>query len=179
MSLLSLANAKLHLNFTDTDDDAELQWFIDACESAIGDRVGPLTPVSKTERLDGGGRTMTLISRPVASLTSVTAVYSGNVLTLSDLHLDHGVITYNNGFPFIERAYDVVFMHGWANPTSSLMHVIRDMVKHFWDTQRGQGGSGRRRSSDQQIAEKIAGAAYMFTYRVEAGMAPHKPILVY
>lgn len=150
MSVLTLAEAKEHLNITvDTYDD-ELTATIDAAEAIVGRLVGPLTPTSTTARVHGCTRTLLLPSAPALTLTSVTPVESGSPLDVASLLLDTnaGTVVFTDGRTwFWARAYDVEFDTGWAADAlpADLLYAVKEMVRHLWKTQRGamqRPGSG-------------------------------------
>ena len=176
MTVLTLPEAKAHLNITSNTQDAELGSFIESAESAIADRVGPLAPTGVTVRVEGGRRALVLpTARSVISLTSVTPV--GSVaLVLEDLHLNAraGVIEYADGSAFSARAYDVVFQAGYDALPGALRMAVLEMVRHLWDTQRG-GGSARIGSPQfEGTANTIPGAAYLLPFRVSELIAPYR-----
>jgi hypothetical protein len=144
MSVLTLAEAKKHLNITDGDHDAEVQSFVDAAEAALAvSRVGPIGPVPTTARVSGGGRTLLLPVAPAVSLTSVTPT-GGAALTLTDLYLDKtaGTVAYTSDAPFTAFWYDVVYVAGRAaNDVSDyLLWVNRELLRAMWSVQRPFGG---------------------------------------
>lgn len=175
MSVLTLAEAKAHLNITDSGSDAELQTFVDAAEAALAARVGPLGPVTTSARVAGGGRTLLLPVAPAVSITSVTPV-GGTALTLSDLYLDQtgGTVAYISDSPFTSYWYDVVYVAGRALNAcpDDLLMADKELLRHMWTTQRP---SGRFASPlADTAANTIPGAAYLL-FRVEALLAPYLP----
>jgi len=139
MSVLTLAEVKTHLNITVATYDAELQTFIDACESLVADKTGPLTSVATTERVSGGGTGLVLRATPVVSLTSVTPVNgSAYSLTLLDVDKSAGVIEWLSGARFQTGKYDVVFQSGRATMPDGLRLAIKDLIRDNWvHSQRG------------------------------------------
>jgi hypothetical protein len=173
MSVLTLAEARTHLNLTAGPHDAEVQTFIDAAEAAITQRCGPLASTATTVRLQGGDYALVLPSVPAVSLTSVTPV-DGTALTLSDLYLDTsaGLVTYDSGAAFSDRLYDVVYNAGRATCPADLLMAVKELVRHMWQTQRGPT---RRPGSQpsESAANTVPGAAYLLPFRVSELIAPH------
>lgn len=173
MSVVTLAEAKLHLNITANTDDAEIQTKIDAAEGAVVDKTGPLTNTSVTERVRGGGCALTVQVTPLVSVTSVTPADGGTPLDVSQMTTDEaGVIEYLTGARFTDRWYDVEFTagHGTAIP-ANLKEGVLELVRHLWDTQRG----GSRRPGppvSTAASNTLPGAAYLFPFRVEQLIAP-------
>jgi hypothetical protein len=66
----------------------------------------------------------------------------------------------------------VVYSAGRASCPADLLLAVRELVRHIWETQRG----GTRRpgsSASSETANTIAGAAYLFPFRVEQLLAPY------
>jgi hypothetical protein len=82
MTLLSVADFKLHLSGNVTTDDAALQDLLDAAEAAIEDRYGPIGTISETHQ--GTGRLMGL-DRKAQAILSVSE--RGVALDASDYRL--------------------------------------------------------------------------------------------
>lgn len=154
MSLVLLADVKTHLNITGTTYDPELQTMIDAAESAIAQMLNcgsTLATQAITQRAAGRTRTLVLTRGPVVSVTSVTGSLSG-ALTLSDLDIDleHGLIYYPplQALAFLDPYYTVVYQAGYTSLTPDLVLAVKELVRHFWASQRGgasrpgQGGGG-------------------------------------
>jgi hypothetical protein len=176
MSVVTLADAKQHLNETNTAVDAELQSFISAAEFAVAAKIGPLTVTASTERVRGG-RVLIVSSTPIAVLTSVTPVF-GSPLDASFLYTDAaaGVISYYaSWFPL--PYYDVVYTAGRAVNASTFPDIylgIQELVRHLWMTQRGSAGGGARYSGHGTALDTVVpGSGYTFPYRVEQLLAPY------
>lgn len=164
MSVVTLAQAKSHLNITVATFDSELQSMLDSCEAALVKKVGPLASTATTVDVEGG-RCLLLPTTPVVSLTSVTPI-NGTALTVSDLHVTtSGVITWTLGGCFTSTWYTVVYQAGRATLPDDLKLAVLELVRHKWTTQRGSGRPGS--------VEPIPGAAYMFPYVVNELIADH------
>lgn len=174
MSVLLLAEAKTHLNWSSALNDAELQEMIDAAEAVLAKHVGPLTSVATTVRVYGGSCALALPRLPAVSLTSVTPSDGGSALTLGDLYLNPGAgtVTYNSGAYFSARYYTVVYNAGRATCPDDLLMAVKELVRHMWMTQRG--GSRRPGSAaSDATANTVPGAAYMLPFRVTELITPH------
>lgn len=174
MSVLTLADAKTHLNITGSTNDTELQAFIDAAEAAIGKRVGPLTSTSVTARVDGCAPALVLPTAPAISLTSVTPV-GGSALTLADLYLDTetAVIQWNRYGWFTADRYDVVYAAGRSTVPLDLLQAVKEMVRYLWDTQRGNAPASSGILPDSEPAFDPTSNASLW-WRVEQLIAPHR-----
>lgn len=148
MSAVTLADVKAHLNMTGSGNDTELQRFIDVAETAIGNRVGPLTPVARVEKHNGGANVLILNSPRAVSLTSITYA-DGTTSTLSDYDLDTatGIVYWNYGtagrFPSGTRQVTVTYQAGWSSLPADLVHAVKELVRHLWETQRGANTGSR------------------------------------
>lgn len=73
MGLVTLEDAKEHLNITDSTHDVELQGFIDASTQFVTYITGPVVPTTFTNEVhDGGWPTIVLFNPPIISVQSVT-----------------------------------------------------------------------------------------------------------
>jgi len=140
MSVLSLADAKTHLNITVGDYDAELLSLIAACEKRIAAEVGPLSPTATTSRVRGRGWDLPLPVTPVISLTSVTPV-GGVAMDLSSLYVEpkSGVVEFDSGFGYFPAyRYTVVYQAGRTTCPDNLLTAVKELVRLTWaGTQRG------------------------------------------
>lgn len=185
MSVLTLADAKAHLNKGGSVDDVELQKFIDAAESVIGSRCGPLVSTQITKRCPGRASSLRFPITPVLDLVNVTAVNTGEVLNLADLMVSpSGIVEYIIGWGvgwarFWLPWYDVTVHAGnadvAANVPPDLLYGVKELVRHLWETQRGRAsGRGLNSVGSNSYGADIIGAAYMLVYRV---MEPIQPYL--
>ncbi|WP_183092908.1 phage head-tail connector protein [Nocardioides stalactiti] len=179
MSTVSLDAVKVHLNIPadKLTHDTELQVFIDAAESAIGERVGPLAAVERTVRITPYPRTLRVPS-PAAAFTAVVDA-DGSAVAVADLRVDaaSGLAYYLDGSAFTSRWYDVTYMHGYDPCPADLVLAVKEMVRHLWAT---QTGPARRPGStaSNEMSNTVPGAAFMFPFRVSQLIAPHMPQLV-
>lgn len=176
MAVPNLDDIKAHLNIDDVKHDDKLRDFIEAAVAAIGERVGPLAPEARTVRVRPAGRGLRVPS-PAISLTSVTG-NDGAEVTISDLYLaPTGLISLEDGGALTARFYTVTYMAGRDPIPADLVLAVKELVRHFWDTQRGptvRPGAGRSDSA----ANSVPGAAYTFPFRVSELLKPHLPLLV-
>lgn len=171
MSVLTVDDAKAHLNITAEGNTGKLQGMIDAAEAAIARRVGPLEPTTVTVTTSGSAA-LNLPVYPILSLTSVTGD-GGTVIPLAGLTVDSqsGVITGSAGFG--SGAYVVTYTAGRETCPADLLMAVKEMVRHLWETQRGPTGRpGSNRS--ESTSNTIPGAAYIYPFRVEQLIAPHE-----
>ena len=177
---LSLTAAKRHLNLSRNDSDDEVLDTIRAAEAILAHRVGPLAPVTYTERVDGSGDVLALTFTPVLSITSLTPRY-GTPLVPADFDVDPetGHLTYPSGTVFGARHYDVTYVAGRpaGQCPPDLLQASAELTRHLWDQQRGPGAV-RPGSQAEQPANTIAGAQYLLPFRVEQIIAPHERLAI-
>jgi hypothetical protein len=164
VAVLTLNEAKAHLNITSTTQDDELQTFMAAAEAAIERRIGPLVATSVTRRVFGGD-SYALPVYPALSVTSVTPV-GGTALPLDGIYVGpDGVLTGAGYAP--TAGYDVTYQAGHAataaDVPADLRLAILEMVRHLWESQRRSRG---------QVTD-VPGSAHAFPYRVEELLAPY------
>lgn len=170
MSVLTLSEAKSHLNISSATYDGELQAMIDAAEAVIVERVGPLGPVEITSRVTGT-RSLVLPVYPVLSLTSVADSSEIAVdLDTLDVDLITGVVTSSGTLGCLP--YSVTYMAGRASLPANLRLAVLELVRHFWDTQRGPSRRPGSTASDS-ASNTVPGAAYLLPFRVEQLLAPY------
>lgn len=143
-SAVPLADVKRHLDMTTTENDAELQAFIDAAEARLTYEVGPLTAASVTEKHDGGRDRLLLHTYPIVTVDAVTI--NGAALDVTTLDVDgaSGIVygTFNGG----RRGVIVSYTAGRTTLPADLRQAVLELVAHLWESQRGSapaaGGFG-------------------------------------
>lgn len=166
MSVVTLAEAKAHLNIERDDQDDEIQSHLDAAEAAVAKRVGALEPTAVTERVRGCAASLVLTSLPAVSLTSVTAV-GGDALDVSDLYVGPaGVVEYEESSTwFGSRAYTVVYEAGHDPLPNDLRQAVLEMTRHLWAAQRG-GGTRPGSPPSTELSNTLPGSSIALPFRV-------------
>jgi Phage gp6-like head-tail connector protein len=139
-ALLSLADAKAHLNITSTSSDDELREFLEAATAAIEEKVGPIVRRTHTEQFTGGGCRIYLHNTEVLAVTALTLISDGSTpVSLSELNINgsRGVITRKNGSAFPTGQMSITYTVGrsYVDPNWTLAAKI--IVEHNWETQLG------------------------------------------
>jgi hypothetical protein len=174
MSVVSVAQAKQHLNITAGTSEAEIQAFIDSCEAAISRHVGPLSATATTVEVSGCGRALILPTTPAISLTTVTD-YTGATVPTTDLRVTtDGIVTYKIGGTFTSPWYTVVYQAGRATVPDDLLLAVLELMRHKWMASQ-RGGKGNQVA---MLANTLPGAAYTFPFAVTELMAPHIRVAV-
>jgi hypothetical protein len=141
ISLISVQEAKDHLNFKSGDSDEELSRFMMASTELVEAKAGYTIRRSFTDRISEGVWQIVLPRRPVLSVQSVTSVWPGGPSwTTSQLITDGeaGIIAPATLlFPFWWGPWDVAYTVGRAVPLEKHLHAVKEQLRHLWDTQRG------------------------------------------
>jgi Phage gp6-like head-tail connector protein len=176
-SLLSLAEAKAHLNITGTSSDDELRNFLSAATELIESKVGPCVPRTFTERVSQGACQLALSHYPVTSVTSVTSVWPGGPSwTAEELFTDTdaGIVAQVTLWPFWWGPWDVAYVSGRQVIPERFLHACKELVRHLWETQRGSSAPSVLQG--EEMFTTAAGFAFTFPRRVleaiEADMTP-------
>jgi len=161
--LLSVADAKQHLNIATSSVDAELQGFIDASTAGIERHLGgPAIIRTVTEQIEQPidlWRSLPLTYRPFVALTSITA--GGQSVAITDVYVTPGRV--------LRRKFGLPFVPFWAQPwvitytagldvsaPPSVVLACKVIVAHLWATQRGQSG-GRGPGANNEYGSTAVG----------------------
>lgn len=138
--LISLADAKTHLNMTTIDAarDVELQFWLDVTTRWVEDRVGPvnLRTVTQTTTPHLG---LVYLKGPVVSLTSMAGAYGyTDTYVVTDYYLDaeSGVVRPGPG-DYLCSPLTVTYVAGRVAVPDAMSGAARMLAKALWDTQRG------------------------------------------
>jgi hypothetical protein len=170
-SLISLADAKAHLNITTTTSDDELREYLEAATEIVESYVGPIVTRTHTARVDGYRSAIPLPHTQVTGVTAVTLVSDGSSpITLSDLAVDTdtGVISYKAGGVFPYGKLDVTYTVGRSFVKANWTLAAKIIVKHNWETQLGNLPSIQGDGSGYVVT----GAGYLVPYRAISLLQP-------
>lgn len=144
MALITLAEAKQTLNDTSTDNDDELQAYIDAATAVVERELGRIVDSRQfTEEMtvpaDTTASAVQLSSVPVINLVSVQSIDGSTTWNVADLHVNKatGLVTVQNGDQFNGT---VVFTYtaGYVDIPGNYRMAGRHVVYDLWaSTQRG------------------------------------------
>jgi hypothetical protein len=145
VSVLSLQDAKDHLNITSTAYDTELQSKIATIQANLEKLCGgPILTRTVTERVrvSDYGTALAVRQRPLVAVTSITDIAAGTSISTADLDVDTnaGVIRRKLGLPFLGRGpdYTVVYTAGWGTAVPAAFNeAARIILEHLWQTQHG------------------------------------------
>lgn len=145
MSLPTIADLKIHLNMTGTENDGELADVLDAAVEMVGGLIGPIVSVTVTETHYGMSSNLLLLRRmPVGALTAISARYgaTSTALTLGDYELDPatGIVRTVSGSGF-RGDFTVTYSSGRATVPADIRLAVLIIASHLWETQRVPGAS--------------------------------------
>ena len=170
-SLLSLADAKAHLNITSTTYDDELREYLEAATKIVEDYVGPIVRRTHTARVCGYRRAIPLPHTQVTAVTAVTQVSDGSSpITLSDLAVNTtaGIVSYKNGGTIGYGDLDITYTVGRSYVEPNWTLAAKIIVKHNWDTQLGNLPSIQGDSAGYVVT----GSGYLVPYRALSLLQP-------
>lgn len=168
MALLTLAEAKAQLDIETTQNDVELQAYIDSLTAVIEGYIGPVENREVTETADGRGTLLALLHPPVVSVTSMTPVLDGGQsVDVARLHVDgpSGTVRRLDGGSFSGGPWTVVYMAGRGSIAPTINLAARILLQHLWRTQNG-GARGGQRADDFDVTEPVVGFGYAVPNRV-------------
>lgn len=174
--ILSLADAKQHLNKTTTTDDDEIRSWVESITAGIEGLCGPVIVRTVTERHDGRKvPVICLRQTPVLSVTSVVAILTGGTTyTVADLDVDTvtGVVQRKDGGT-LTGPLRVTYSAGRRIVPAAMSSAGRIILQHLWRTQQGPGrpqlGTG-----DFDVTEPIAGFGYAIPNRALQLLEPYR-----
>lgn len=136
--LLSLDDARQHLNLTGTTNDAELEVYLAAVTDAIEAYIGPVGRRTVTETVYPTSGVLLLSTSPVLSITSITP-YAGVALGAGTYSLRPGGFVYPATYAagFYAPEYAVVYVAGRAAVPAAVNMAARLVLQRLWETQRG------------------------------------------
>lgn len=170
-ALLSLADAKAHLNTTSTTRDEEIREYLEAATEIVESYVGPIVRRTKTARVCGYRSHIALPHTQVLSITSVTVVKDGSTpINLSDLSIDtkSGVVSHKNGSSFPYGDMDWVYVVGRATVQANWTLAAKIILKHNWEVKLGSLPSIQGDSPGYVVD----GSGYLVPYRAISLLQP-------
>lgn len=170
-AILSLADAKKHLNIPDDDisEDAEVRFWNTATTRAVEYFTGPIVPRTITEtHNDRVACVIVLRHTPVLDLVSVQPTREGGtVYAVGDLVLDGEtgeVALYGAGLLYGPQQF--TYRAGRTVVTENISAGARIILQHLWRTQRaGRRGSLPGGGQDYAVTEPIPGLGYAIPNR--------------
>ncbi|MBA2951590.1 head-tail connector protein [Streptomyces himalayensis] len=180
-AILSLADAKAHLDITTTTEDDELRGWIEAVTHLVEQFTGVCargTVVEDHSIQPSGVRELALRRTPVLSLTSAVAILTGGTsYTVGDLDVDTrmGIVRLRSG----GRMYGplrITYTAGRAVIPANITAAAKIILQHLWRTQYGASRAlaGIGGGDDFNVTEPIAGFGYAIPNRALQLLEPHR-----
>lgn len=140
-ALVTLEEAKTHLNITAVTWDAEILGMVEAVTEPVERLVGSVLPVTYIEFHDGGRAAIALSHRPVLSVDEVT-LPGGSTLAADGYAIDSdaAVLTRVAGgyrWQWEPGRVGVEYTAGLAAVPPHVRLAALIIVGHMWETQRG------------------------------------------
>jgi hypothetical protein len=177
-SIVSISEAKAHLNMTGTGDDDELRRFMQAATELVESRAGTCVPRTVTDEWITGSvrQLIRLPSGPLPSKTSVTSITStwpgGPSWGPDDLIVNPaaGTVRLKTMVPFWWGPWTWSGTAGRTVIPERFLQAAKEQLRHLWETQRGPSpspplpgeelfttGAGWSFSVPQRVIELLAG----------------------
>jgi hypothetical protein len=140
ISLISMQEAKDHLNITTANYDEELSRFMQAATELVQSKGGHTIRQSFTDEIsDDIAFQLVLPRMPVLSVTSVTSVWPGGPSwDTTQLRVSpSGIVTQVQPVPFWWGPWTCVYQVGRAVPLETHLQAVKEQLRHLWETQRG------------------------------------------
>jgi hypothetical protein len=140
-AIVSLADARAHLNMSATTNDEELRRFVEAATDFIEGKIGPVVRRTITNKpVIPGADGRLYLNGPAVSLTTITAAYgSGGTYTVGDYYLDTGTGVVHP--PYYGQTFTlpvlVTYVAGRVIVPPAIRQAALDYIKWRWESQRG------------------------------------------
>lgn len=161
--IISLADAKAHLNKTSDADDEELRSWLEVTTEIVDELAGKATArrtVTERHTVRGVASHVSLTWTPVLSVSSVASLDTATTWDVDLLDVDPAtgmVRTLPVGPPFC-GLLRVVYTAGYASVPARYTGAARIILRHLWESQRG-GRSQRRSGVVNDDMQLVAGYA--------------------
>jgi hypothetical protein len=137
--IVSLAEAKAHLNMTSTTNDEELRRYIDAATDFIESRIGYVVRRTVVETVYPSGGVL-FLTGPVISLTTMVAAYGySGVYSVANYSIAPGsaVLPNYGSSSLYYGPVTVTYVAGRAVVPALIRQAALDYIAWKWETQRG------------------------------------------
>ncbi|MGW3166979.1 hypothetical protein ACWC9Q_29795 [Streptomyces sp. NPDC001142] len=176
-AILSLADARAHLNLTGARDDAEVQFWNAATTRAVEYYVGPVVPRVFIEQHDvRDAAAIVLLRTPVIAVTGVDSVSSGAAAyPVTGLGMDGatGELYRLDGGRMVGRLR-ITYRAGRTVVSENIQAGARIILEHLWLTQRGPRGGLAGGGQDYSVTEPIPGLGYAVPNRALQLLEPDR-----
>lgn len=175
--ILSLADARQHLNLISTKDDDEVRFWINATTRAVEHYTGPVIPQVFTEQHNvRGAAAIVLLRTPVLAVTAVESVLTGGVAYDVDglsVDGDTGELFRIDGGRLSGRLR-ITYRAGRTVISENITAGARIILEHLWRTQRPTRGGLAGGGEDYSVTEPIPGLGYAVPNRALQLLEPDR-----
>lgn len=191
--VISLVDAKEHLNITTSLYDEELRGWIEVCteitEMLTGRTIARRT-ITERQYLRQPVRELTLLASPAVSLTSITSLdgLAGSWDPAGfDLDPDTNVVRALPSTSYLYGLVRFVYVAGWSLAPAKVVGGAKMILRHLWETQRSGVGSkapgrGQLLTRANQLADQFSGttvvvAGYAIPMAAAEVLGPRRAML--
>jgi len=142
--IVSLAEAKKHLNITDSTQDDELRAFIEGVTAVVenGDGrdfrgVGPVVKRTVTTRVEACGGAFVLPYTQIISLTSGTRLDGGGAVDVTGYTFVYGILRPPYGSWFPSSPWTLTYVVGLPDLPGNIRLGALEVLRNAWNSQRG------------------------------------------
>jgi hypothetical protein len=169
--VLSMAEARAHLNLSDTNDDEELRSWLETVTRVVESQVGDIVPKTIGPERQRGGRSLWLRRRPVISVTSIDPWLNfGTSYPTTDVRVtESGRVELKTGGYFVGGPFAVVYQVGRTTVGGNIRDAGKMILQHLWESQRGASGLPFAAADDTGL---IPGFAFAVPNRASELLAP-------
>ncbi|WP_432124059.1 filamin/ABP280 repeat domain-containing protein [Streptomyces sp. C10-9-1] len=177
-AILSLADAKQHLNLRSSDDDAEVRYWSIVTTRAVEYYTGPIVPRPVTEEHTvRGASAVFLLQAPVQEVTAVDQLLTGAAAyTVGDLAVNGATgEVYRPDGGRLSGRLRFTYTAGRTVFRENIPAGARIILQHLWRTQRaGRRGAVAGGGDDYSVTEPIPGIGYAVPNRALELLAPDR-----
>jgi len=177
-SIISLAEAKAHLNLASTVNDEEIRSFVLAATQWVEGRIGHVVQTTVTEIATPGRDGMLYLNHPVISLTTVVSAYGAAGATYSAATLTAQSPELSTGKVWLGLAWGlygpllVTYQAGRTVVPELIKSAVKDYLKWDWLSQRGAS------PSPVDLADEMSALPGTVPYKILQKLAPYMPAVV-
>lgn len=133
-NIVSLKEAKDHLNISNDGEDSEIRGFVEAVTSIAAYYCGTLFPTEYTETHQACGDTIVLRHYPVIDVTAVETIGTGSTVDPSEVDIGEGGVL---SLPWnVWGKLRFTYRAGYTVLPANITRGCLIIIQHMWDTQR-------------------------------------------
>ncbi|MBK3556299.1 hypothetical protein JHN55_07065 [Streptomyces sp. MBT56] len=175
--ILSLADAKDHLNQKTAVDNNEVRFWNEATTRCVEHFTGPVIPRTFTEmHRERQQSSLVLLRTPVIAVTAVEQLRPGGpAYDAGDLLVneDTGRVSLAAG-GYLRGPLRFTYTAGRTTVAANIQGAARIILQHLWRTQLAQGRGGIAGGTDYSVTEPIPGLGYAIPNRAVQLLEPDR-----